>query len=68
MRLRKDKPMSRLTEPSAESDPRQRSHISTLAADPSHSILSGLVAITPRLAMTLAFAGLVQMMFDLISR
>ncbi|MBY5819107.1 hypothetical protein ACCT14_24720 [Rhizobium brockwellii] len=60
--------MSRLTEPSAESDPLQRSHLSTLAADPSHSMLSGLAAIAPRLAMTLAFAGLVQMMFDLISR
>ncbi|TAV73368.1 hypothetical protein ELH73_07525 [Rhizobium leguminosarum] len=68
MRLRKDKPMSRLTELSAESDPLQRSHLSTLAADPSHSMPSGLAAIAPRLAMTLAFAGLVQMMFDLISR
>ncbi|TBY73105.1 hypothetical protein [Rhizobium leguminosarum] len=68
MRLRKDKPMSRLTEPSTASDPLQRSHLNILAADPSHSMLSGLAAIAPRFAMTLVFAGLVQMMFDLISR
>ncbi|NKK54001.1 hypothetical protein E0H35_16930 [Rhizobium leguminosarum bv. viciae] len=68
MRLRKDKLMSRLTEPSAEIDPLQRSRIRVLTADPSHPMLSGLAAIAPRLAMTLAFAGLIQMMFDLISR
>ncbi|QND42240.1 hypothetical protein HB770_09720 [Rhizobium leguminosarum bv. viciae] len=60
--------MSRLTEPSAESDPLQRSHLSTLAADPSHPMLSGLAAIAPRLGAAMAFAGLVQMTFNLISR
>ncbi|MBA8836624.1 hypothetical protein ACU8NH_07995 [Rhizobium leguminosarum] len=60
--------MSRLTEPSAEIDPLQRSHLSTLAADPSHPMLSGLTAIAPRLAAAMAFAWLVQMTFNLISR
>ncbi|MFW8586013.1 hypothetical protein ACOJBM_17440 [Rhizobium beringeri] len=68
MRLRKDKPMSYRTEPSAESDPLQRSHLSTFAADPSYPMLSGLAAIAPRLAAAMACAGLVQMTFNLISR
>ncbi|MCH4547110.1 hypothetical protein MK632_15180 [Rhizobium changzhiense] len=59
--------MSRLTEPSAESDPLQRSHIRALAADPSHPMLSGFAAIAP-LAAAMAIAGLVQMTFNLISR
>ena len=60
--------MSRLTEPSAEIDPLQRSRIRALAADPSHPMLSGLAAITPRLLAAMAFAGLVQMTFNFISR
>lgn len=60
--------MSRLTEPSAESEPLQRSPIRALAADPSHPMFSGLAAIAPRLAVALAFAGVVQMTFHLISR
>ncbi|NKK66146.1 hypothetical protein GFL88_21950 [Rhizobium leguminosarum bv. viciae] len=67
MRLRKDKPMSRLTEPSAEIDPLQRSRIRVLTADPSHPMLSGLAAIAARLAVAMAFAGLVQMTFNFIS-
>ncbi|NYT35110.1 hypothetical protein [Rhizobium sp. WYCCWR 11128] len=60
--------MSRLTEPSAESDQLQRSPIRALAANPSHPMLSGFAAIAPRLAAAMAFAGLVQMTFNLISR
>ncbi|WSH66854.1 hypothetical protein U8Q05_10695 [Rhizobium ruizarguesonis] len=62
MRLRKDKPMC------AEIDPLQRSCIRVLAADPSHPMLSGLAAIAPRLTAAMAFAGSVQMTFNLISR
>ena len=60
--------MSRLTEPSAEIDPLQRSHIRALAADPFHPMLSGLAAIAPRLLVAMASAGLVQMTFNVISR
>ncbi|EJB03146.1 hypothetical protein FHX14_006436 [Rhizobium sp. BK619] len=60
--------MSRLTKPSAEIAPLKRSQIRILTADPSHQILSGLAAIAPRLAVTMAFAGFVQMTFNLISR
>ncbi len=59
--------MSRLTEPSAEIDPLQRSRIRVLTVDPSHPMLSGLAAIAPRLAVAMVFAGLVQMTFNFIS-
>ncbi|MBX4928614.1 hypothetical protein [Rhizobium binae] len=60
--------MSRLTEPSAKIDPLQRSRIRAVAADPSHPIFSGLAAVAPRLLTAMAFAGLVQMTFNFISR
>lgn len=60
--------MSRLTEPSAEIDPLQRSRIRALTPDPSHPMFSGLAAVAPRLLAAMAVAGLVQMTFTFISR
>lgn len=60
--------MSPLTEPSAEIDPLQRSRIRALTADPNHPMFSGFAAIAPRLLTAMAFAGLVQMTFNFISR
>jgi hypothetical protein len=61
--------MSRLTEFPAPADPLQRRHTArAIAADPSHPVLSGLVATAPRLAAVMAFAGLVQMTFNALSR
>ncbi|MGM4909339.1 hypothetical protein [Rhizobiales bacterium] len=59
--------MSRLTDINAKTDPLQRG-VSAHAADPSHPLFAGLVAVAPRLGAVMAFAGLVQMSFHLISQ
>ena len=61
--------MSRLTDTYAKDDPLQRgASAHAAAADPSHPLLTGLVAVAPRLGAVMAFAGLVQMSFHLISQ
>ncbi|GAA3075909.1 hypothetical protein GCM10010520_23730 [Rhizobium viscosum] len=61
--------MSRLTDTHAKTDPLQRGERAPAAAvDPSHPLFAGLVAVAPRLGAVMAFAGLVQMSFHLISQ
>ncbi|MFC5755716.1 hypothetical protein [Rhizobium sp. GCM10022189] len=61
--------MSRLTDTNAKTDPLQRGEIAdAAAADPSYPLLAGMVAVAPRLGAVMAFAGLVQMSFHLISQ
>jgi len=61
--------MSRLTDTPAKTDPLQRSESACAGStDPSHPLFAGLVAVAPRLGAVMAFAGLVQMSFQLISQ
>ena len=61
--------MSRLTDTPAKADPLQRSESAhAVSADPSHPLFAGLAAVAPRLGAVMAFAGLVQMGFHLISQ
>ena len=61
--------MSRLTDTPAKTDPLQRSESAcAVSADPSHPLFAGLVAVAPRLGAVMAFAGLVQISFQLISQ
>lgn len=61
--------MSSLTDTYAKTDSLQRNASAhAAAADPSHPLFAGLVAIAPRLGAVMAFAGLVQMSLHLISQ
>ncbi len=61
--------MSRLTDTHSKADPLQRGDSAhAAAADPSHPLFAGLVAVAPRLGAVMAFAGLAQMSFHLISQ
>ncbi|MBB3310663.1 hypothetical protein FHT78_002407 [Rhizobium sp. BK196] len=61
--------MSRLTDTPAKTDLLQRSESACAGpADPSHPLFAGLVAVAPRLGAVMAFAGLVQISFQLISQ
>jgi len=61
--------MSRLTDTYAKTDPLQRGvNTHAAAADPSHPLFAGLVAVAPRLGAVMAFAGLVQVSLHIISQ
>ena len=61
--------MSRLTDMPAKTDPLQwGERAPAAAADSSHPLFAGLAAVAPRLGAVMAFAGLVQMSFHLISQ
>ena len=61
--------MSRLIESTAISDPLQRASVARpIVADPSHPMLSGLVAVAPRLGAVMAFAALIQMSLNRLTR
>lgn len=61
--------MSRLTDTCAKTDPLQHgASAHTAAADPSHPLFAGLVAVAPGLGGVVAFGGLAQVSLHLISQ